>query len=91
MTSPLTHNAEQSRYEIIENGHTVYADYSRAGNVLSIKYVYAPPELRGTGAAGRFMQHLMDLARAEKLHVIPICGYAATWIQRHPNYHSLLA
>lgn len=91
MTNPLTHNAAHSRYEMIESGHTVYADYSRAGDVLTIKYVFAPPELRGTGAAGRFMDALMQMVRAENLTVIPLCGYAASWIARHPDYQDTLA
>jgi predicted GNAT family acetyltransferase len=91
MISILTNNAKASRYELAVDGHIVYADYGRDGDILTIKYVYAPPELRGTGAAGRFMEALMELARAEKLKVIPVCGYAATWIQRHEDYHGLLA
>ena len=65
------------------DGQIVFADYRREGNTLYIDHVEAPPSLRGTGAANRFMQGMMDILRAESLHVVPVCGYAAAWIQRN--------
>ena len=63
----------------------VFADYRRDGGTLYIDYVEAPPALRGSGAAGRLMAGVMQAARAQNLSVVPICGYAAAWIKRHPD------
>jgi len=78
-------NPAQSRFELDENGATVIADYRRKDKTLYIDFVEAPPALRGTGAAGRIMSAIMDTARREGLEVVPICGYAASWISRHPE------
>lgn len=51
----------------------------------------AAPALRGTGAAGRLMQGVMAIARAEGLKVVPLCGYASAWIRRHKEHRDLLA
>jgi predicted GNAT family acetyltransferase len=91
MTETLSFNAAQSRYEMAVGDATVIANVTRDGDVLRIKYVEAPPALRGTGAAGRFMKLLMETARAENLKVIPVCGYAATWIDRNGEYTDMLA
>jgi predicted GNAT family acetyltransferase len=56
-----------------------------------IDYVFAPPELRGKGAAGEFMSNLMDVVRAKKLKAVLICGYAAGWLRRHSEYQDLVA
>ena len=72
------------------NGQMVYADVRRDKDVLYIDYVYAPPELRGKGAAGQFMTQLMAIVRAEQLTAVPICGYAANWLQRHQEYTDLI-
>ncbi len=90
MTTPVKDNPAQSRYELDVDGRIVFANYRRQGSTLYIPYVEAPPSLRGTGAAGRLMQGVMDIARAEKLKVVPICGYASMWIRRHREYHDLL-
>jgi len=73
------------------NGQTVFARYSRQGSTLVIPYVEAPPALRGTGAASRLMAGVMEIARAERLKVRPLCGYASAWMWRHPEYRDLLA
>lgn len=91
MMEALSYNAALARYEMPIDQYVVYADVRREDDVLTIKYVYAPPELRGTGAASRFMQALIDQVRAESLKVIPVCGYAASWIARHQDAQDLLA
>jgi len=63
----------------------------RRGEVLAILHVEAPPALRGSGAAGRFMQLLMEHLQQEHQKVLPICGYAVAWIRKHKEFHPLLA
>jgi len=55
MDQPIRDNAAKNRFELVEDGHTVIADYRREPGVLIIFYVAAPPDLRGTGAAGRLI------------------------------------
>ena len=83
-------NPQEGRFELDVGGRTVFASYARQGSVLAILHVEAPPPLRGTGAAGRLMTGVMEIARAESLKVLPLCGYAAAWIRRHEAYRDLL-
>jgi predicted GNAT family acetyltransferase len=87
----LRDNAAARRLEMDEGGHTVFADYRRAGGRLIIDHVEAPPVLRGTGAAGRFMAALAADARAAGEKIVPLCGYAAAWLQRHADHRDLIA
>ena len=79
------------RYELIEDGQTVYADYRRQGERLYIDYVFSPVPLRGTGASGRLMAAVAADARAKGLSITPICGYAAAWLRRSPEFRDLVA
>jgi predicted GNAT family acetyltransferase len=79
------------RYEIVEDGQTVYADYRRQGERLYIDYVFSPVPLRGTGASGRLMAAVAADARAKGLSITPICGYAAAWLRRSPEFRDLVA
>ncbi len=83
-------NAASGRFELEENGEVAYADYRREGSRLVIPYVYAPPALRGTGAAGRVMEGVAAAARAENLAIRPLCGYAAAWLKRHREHADLV-
>lgn len=86
----FTDNTSKNRFEYAINDAVVIANYRKDGGVLYIDYVEAPEVLRGTGAAGKIMKEIMDAARKDGLKVVPVCGYAATWIQRHGEYADIL-
>ena len=71
--------------------HTVWADYATQGKLRALLHVEADAALRGSGAAGTFMAHLADHARAEGLKLTPVCGYAVAWFRRHSDQADLLA
>lgn len=84
-------NPSRRRYELEVDGHVVFLTYRRDGGILTIPHVEAPPALRGTGAAGRLMEGVMHIARAENLKVNPVCSYAAAWLRRHGEWRDLIA
>jgi predicted GNAT family acetyltransferase len=86
----LTDDSQAQRYEAAFDGGVVFADYGRSGNVISIRQVEAEPQLRGSGAAGAFMQLLVDHAREQGLQLRPICSYAVVWLKRHRDAHDVL-
>jgi predicted GNAT family acetyltransferase len=95
MSEKVIYNPERYRYEMAVGDYFVHArthlKSTDQGEILYIDYVEAAPELRGSGAAGRFMAGLMEIARAEGLKVIPFCSYAASWLKRHNEYDGLMA
>lgn len=80
----------ESRFELEMQGAVVWADYRREEHGLILDYVYSPPELRGTGAAGRLMTAIARYAQAHGLRITPICGYAAAWLKRSAEFSSLV-
>jgi len=83
-------NKDQSRFELEENGHRVWAEYRIRDGKYLIPHVEADPALRGSGAAGRLMKQIVDHARAENLVIVPRCSYALAWFERHPNAEDVL-
>ncbi len=68
----------------------VWADYAVQGDRRMILHVEADDALRGSGAAGQFMQRLADHAKAENMKLAPRCSYAVAWFKRHPDYADVL-
>lgn len=95
MSEHVIYNPQFYRYEMRVGDHYVHARTHRKttdeGEILYIDYVEAAPALRGSGAAGRFMAGLMEIARLENLKVIALCSYAASWLKRHNEYDDLMA
>jgi predicted GNAT family acetyltransferase len=83
-------NREESRFELEENGLLVWAEYRIRDGKYLIPHVEAELPLRGTGAAGRLMQQIVDHARAQKLVLVPRCSYAQAWFERHPEADDVL-
>ena len=83
-------NTAESRFELVEQGATAYADYRLTPGRLVIDYVFSPPALRGEGTAGRLMQGVVEAARARSLKITPVCGYAAAWLKRRPETADLI-
>jgi predicted GNAT family acetyltransferase len=83
-------NKGQSRFELEENGHLAWAEYRIRDGKYIIPHVEAELPLRGTGAAGRLMQQIVDYAREQKLVLVPRCPYAQAWFERHPEAEDVL-
>lgn len=84
-------NTSDHRFEWAEDGQIAFSDYYRRGEAIVLPHVEAPQALRGTGAAGRLMQAIVDHARDEHLKLIPTCSYAVAWFRRHSEASDVLA
>jgi len=91
MSEDVRDNVERGRFERDESGYTVFANYRRQGTTIAITHVEAPPAVRGTGAASRLMDGIVERARAEGAKLRPLCGYAAAWLRRHQEHRDLVA
>ncbi len=80
---PVIDNIARRRFELEVDGQTVFSDYRRDGDSVALTHVEAPVALRGTGAAGRLMEGIMEIAAREKLSIVPVCSYAVAWMKRH--------
>lgn len=85
MTARLIVDESSSRFEMVEDGQTVFADFRIADGRLFIDHVESPMALRGSGAAGRLMALVRRHAREAAMPIVPICGYAAAWLKRNPD------
>jgi hypothetical protein len=83
-------NTEQHRFELAENGLTVFAQYRQHDSRYILTHVEADPALRGSGAAARLMAEVVALAREKKLQIVPRCAYAVAWFKRHPEAGDVL-
>jgi predicted GNAT family acetyltransferase len=88
--SDVTDNTARNQYEMPAEDQIVFARYRRTGDTVAILHVEAPVALRGTGAAGRLMQGIVELARQNNEKLVPLCSYAAAWMKRHPETADLL-
>jgi predicted GNAT family acetyltransferase len=85
----VTHNEANRRFEVRIDGYLSKLDYIRDGKNFVITHVGVYPEHRGQGIAAKIVQTALEYAKQNALRVIPMCGYAAAYIRRNPQYIEL--
>ena len=89
MTNTVRDNTERQRFELDADGHIAFADYKRAGGVLSMLHTEVPKALEGRGIGSALIRGVLDIARSEGLKVNPLCPFAKAYIEKHPEYADL--
>jgi len=83
-------NTERHRFELDADGHVAFSNYRREGATLTVLHTEVPPEFNGKGIGSALVRGLLDIARAQKLTVKPLCPFVAGYIAKHPEYADLL-
>jgi uncharacterized protein len=81
----VTDNRAESRLEIHAGGEQAELIYRlRAGRLVLI-HTGVPEVLSGRGLGGQLVRAALDKAAGEGLTVVPLCPYARSWLERHPD------
>ena len=88
----LVHNEDRSRYEVRLDGVlTTVIDYVERGDVLVVTRTVTEPAFRGRGLASEATGMFLELVRARRLRVEPLCPFTADYLDAHPEVADLRA
>lgn len=87
----VKNNEAARRFEAEVGGELAVAEYQRRDDNIIFTHTEVPEELEGQGVGGQLVRAALDHAREAGLHVVPACAFVAAYIDRHPEYQSLLA
>ena len=63
---------------------------SGRGNHIIFLHTGVPEALAGHGIANKLASFALEEARSQKLTVVPLCPFVASYIRHHQEYLSLL-
>jgi predicted GNAT family acetyltransferase len=86
----VRHDEAAHRFEAMVDGYPSVLDYHLDENRAIFTHTFVPAELRGRGIAEKLVRAGLDWARGQGKRVVPACSYVAVFIQRHPEYQSLV-
>jgi hypothetical protein len=86
MPSAVRDNTERHRFELDIDGHVAFSNYKRYGGTITILHTEVPKELNGRGIGSALVRGLLDMVRAQRLTVKPLCPFVAGYIAKHPEY-----
>ena len=90
MEIQVQHNSERQRFETVLEGRLACVSYTLNGNVAFFDHTFVPAEFRGKGVAAAMVREGLEHARREHWKVVPNCSYVAAFIERHPEFNSLI-
>ena len=91
MGYPIKHDAEAGLFTSTVEGQLSLLQYRLRDGVMKIVHTEVPADLAGHGIASDLMHAALEAARANGWRVITACSYAKAFLERHPEYASLLA
>jgi predicted GNAT family acetyltransferase len=76
---------EFNRFELTDDGSVAELRYETHGSTLVLTHTGVPDQLAGRGVGGLLVQAAIARATRDGLDIVPLCPYARTWIDRHPE------
>ena len=87
----FSNNEAQHRYEAtLDAKLAAYAEYNLLTDAIMFTHTEVMPAFEGQGVGSAIARHVLDDARAQGLHVIPVCQFIAGDIRKHPDYADLV-
>jgi uncharacterized protein len=86
----VINNRHKHRFETTVDGHIAFLNYNQVGRSITFIHTEVPEELGGRGVGSALAKAGLNYAREEGLQVIPRCEFAASYIEKHPEFADLV-
>jgi predicted GNAT family acetyltransferase len=78
-------NQAASQFEVVAEDGVAELIYRKNGNRLVLVHTEVPAALGGRGIGGHLVQAAIDKAALTGMTVVPLCPFARSWLERHPD------
>ena len=86
----IHHNIAARRFDVMVENHIAVLNYIQRGDTITFTHTGVPAELEGRGIGSQLVHTGLEYAREKALKVVPLCWFVAGYIERHPEFQSLL-
>jgi len=84
-------NADALRFELRLSGQVAgYVTYRDLPSGRAFEHTVIAPEFEGLGLASQLIRHALAETGSAGLRVLPFCPFVRAYIQRHPDYLTLV-
>lgn len=86
----VVHEEDSQRFAVTQDGATAELAYRMTGNQIVFTHTSVPQELEGRGIGSALAKAGLEYARQEGMEVVPLCPFVSSYIERKPEYQSLV-
>lgn len=91
MSYTLIDNTEKKQYEIHIDDDLARIEYMKAQGKIFLTHTEVPEKFEGKGIGSALVRQVLDDIRQKELALVPLCPFVAAFINRHPEYNSLIS
>lgn len=82
---------EERKFEATIDGHKALIEYTVGPDVITLEHIEVDKELGGRGIASELTESVLLQIESRGLKVIPTCPFIKSYIDKHPEWKSILA
>ena len=87
----IKNHPDKHRYEALIDGQLAgFCEYNLLTDAIMFTHTEVMPDFEGKGVGSAIAKHVLDAARSEGQHVIPVCQFIAGYIRKHREYAELV-
>ncbi|WP_353506365.1 GNAT family N-acetyltransferase [Variovorax davisae] len=87
----IANNPAEHRYEARIGGELAgYCEYNLLSEAIMFTHTEVLEAFEGKGVGSALARHVLDEARTDGKHVIPVCQFIAGYIRKHRDYADLV-
>lgn len=87
----ITDKPHLHRYEAtIGDALAGFCEYNLLTDAIMFTHTEVMPAFEGKGVGSALAKHVLDQARSDGKHVIPVCQFIAAYIRKHRDYADLV-
>jgi predicted GNAT family acetyltransferase len=91
MTTTVTENEDEGRYEIVVDGEVAgFTQFRVDGDIATFIHTEIDSQYEGQGLASQLIREALDDVRGKGLRVRALCPFVRGFIDKHPEYQDLL-
>lgn len=87
----ITDNKEKNRFEAIIDGHLAFVEYSVKPGILVLEHTDVDKALAGKGVGSELIETVLLEMELRGLKAVPECSFIAKYIEKHPEWKSIVA
>lgn len=91
MSDAINEQSEMRRYELTVDGCVSgFIEYYPFDHVVIVTHTEVNAQIEGSGHGSELARQALEFFRNEKKQVVPVCGFFAHYIRKHPDYVGLV-
>ena len=89
-TVTIAHYPERKRFEAVIGDKTAVLEYMQVGKTFIFSHTEVPIGLEGIGIGGALAKFGLEYVRDNNLKASPLCPFVKAYIEKHPEYKTLV-